>query len=492
MSKFHSTVSRRDFMKTLGIGAAGLGAVGAAAPILHDLDEIAASPKGVAEKRPWYVKEKEYLDTTTEIDWAKMERFEQGSYDNMMAHISLDEFQRRSKIRHENRIKWMKDNKSGCTRRDYALKVSGWLRPYSSNLGRDFLGEPREKLYGAPDQPEAPFGTYKQMITEAPAWNGTSDENARMMRAVCKFSGASTVGFGEVIEEKTRKLTWATQFGSRRPYVFENVEHAYETKDKLVIPTKCKYAILFVIQYDNSMVKLAPSKLTDAITGKAYDQADIVRYRLQAFLNSMGYECCGGGLLGLVARPAWGVIAGLGEYGRLHTLLTPEWGPGIRMSQVVYTDMPVTPTNPIDFGGNRFCYTCRRCSDGCPVDAIDKEKEPGFEITSANSTGGNPDHLDPKRFNGSPAYARWPFNHFACNSYWFDTDSSCSICNGVCVFVKERLASIHEFVKPIVASTTLLNSFFFNMDDAFGFGVSPEEASEEWWDKDHPIIGYNY
>ncbi|GAI88797.1 unnamed protein product, partial [marine sediment metagenome] len=40
MSKYHSTVSRRDFMKALGLGAAGLGAAGAAAPVFHDLDEV--------------------------------------------------------------------------------------------------------------------------------------------------------------------------------------------------------------------------------------------------------------------------------------------------------------------------------------------------------------------------------------------------------------------------------------------------------------------
>jgi len=50
MSKYHSTLSRREFLKALGIGGAGIAA--AIAPIaFSDLDEMMASP--LAEfKRP--------------------------------------------------------------------------------------------------------------------------------------------------------------------------------------------------------------------------------------------------------------------------------------------------------------------------------------------------------------------------------------------------------------------------------------------------------
>ena len=73
MQKFHSTVSRRDFMKFMGITAAGLGAAGLVAPVFHDLDEMAASTKGT-QRRPWYVKEREFYNPTTEIDWSVMKR----------------------------------------------------------------------------------------------------------------------------------------------------------------------------------------------------------------------------------------------------------------------------------------------------------------------------------------------------------------------------------------------------------------------------------
>jgi len=43
MSKFHSTITRRDFMKGLGLAGAGLGAAAATAPVFRDLDEIVSS-----------------------------------------------------------------------------------------------------------------------------------------------------------------------------------------------------------------------------------------------------------------------------------------------------------------------------------------------------------------------------------------------------------------------------------------------------------------
>lgn len=56
MHSFHSTVSRRDFMKTLGLASAGIGATAAISPVFHDMDEVIASPTA-GWKRAWFVKE---------------------------------------------------------------------------------------------------------------------------------------------------------------------------------------------------------------------------------------------------------------------------------------------------------------------------------------------------------------------------------------------------------------------------------------------------
>jgi hypothetical protein len=72
--KYHSTVSRRDFLKILGLGGLGLGASAVAAPVIHDLDELMASPQADF-KRPGWVKEVD--KPTVEIDWKMMQRFDE-------------------------------------------------------------------------------------------------------------------------------------------------------------------------------------------------------------------------------------------------------------------------------------------------------------------------------------------------------------------------------------------------------------------------------
>ena len=71
--KYHSTVSRRDFMKMLGVGAGavGLGAAGYASGF-KDIDEMISSP--LAERKlPFWVKEVD--EPTVKIDWDNMEIF---------------------------------------------------------------------------------------------------------------------------------------------------------------------------------------------------------------------------------------------------------------------------------------------------------------------------------------------------------------------------------------------------------------------------------
>ena len=57
MRGFHSTLSRRDFMKGLGLAGAGIGTVAAVAPAFHDLDELTS--KGTQTQLDWWVKERE-------------------------------------------------------------------------------------------------------------------------------------------------------------------------------------------------------------------------------------------------------------------------------------------------------------------------------------------------------------------------------------------------------------------------------------------------
>lgn len=65
------------------------------------------------------------------------------------------------------------------------------------------------------------------------------------------------------------------------------------------------------------------------------------------------------------------VAAGLGEFGYHSCLLTPEYGPRIRLNSVI-TDALLAPDEM--YHGSRLCTDCYKCVDDCPMNAISKTK----------------------------------------------------------------------------------------------------------------------
>jgi epoxyqueuosine reductase QueG len=72
-----------------------------------------------------------------------------------------------------------------------------------------------------------------------------------------------------------------------------------------------------------------------------------------------------GGTEGSVSHKAIAIMAGLGWQGKNLLLVTPQYGPRVRLSSVL-TDMPLTFDSPIK---NR-CGRCISCVEACPAGAI--------------------------------------------------------------------------------------------------------------------------
>ncbi len=70
-------------------------------------------------------------------------------------------------------------------------------------------------------------------------------------------------------------------------------------------------------------------------------------------------------LLGGLSHKAVARMAGIGWQGKSLLIVSPEFGPRIRLATVL-TDMPLTPDGPIK---NR-CGACTECTDACPAGAI--------------------------------------------------------------------------------------------------------------------------
>lgn len=70
-------------------------------------------------------------------------------------------------------------------------------------------------------------------------------------------------------------------------------------------------------------------------------------------------------LLGAVSHKAVARMAGIGWQGKSLLVVSPDFGPRMRLVTVL-TDMPLTPDSPIE----ALCGDCTECTDACPASAI--------------------------------------------------------------------------------------------------------------------------
>ncbi|AII60305.1 reductive dehalogenase [Dehalococcoides mccartyi] len=475
MSSFHSIVSRRDFMKALGLAGAGVGTTAAVAPVFRDLDEVISTSAESDYANPWWVKEVD--QPTTEIDWNILQRFQNGSYNNFTAHLTTEEVKAiQAKTKQEAIARMTSSSKPGQTLRDKAIKEGGWAgvwyRMAQPNLTKDLV-----EGWDTVPTPE---------MLGVPKWQGTPEEASNMITQALRFFGASSVSFAE-INENTRKMIWAQMpQGTYPDIIFEEAPKPSfnSASNKVIIPDTGIYAVVHTVRQSLDTSSRV-GYLSDGAAGQAYDNCDIAQWRLQAFLKVLGYFSVSQNLLGNGPIVGWGVMSGLGELGRLAHLITPGWGPMIRQSTMNIVNLPVAPKKPIDFGAKKFCITCKKCADLCPSGALSKETELTWDIVKPY------DSVKPNLFN-NPGLNNWPFDHFKCNRYWNESDTYCGVCQAVCVFSKDDASSVHEIVKATLAKTTMLNSFFVNMDKGFGYGLKPEDTIEEWWTNSFPVNGIHY
>ncbi|CAI83513.1 reductive dehalogenase [Dehalococcoides mccartyi] len=468
MRGFHSSVSRREFMKVLGLGTAGLGAIAASAPVFNDLDEIVSS--GGKWKRPWWVKEVD--NPTMEVDWslingsAPNENSEGLHHWQVMAkYLGQDEALRLLAQGQEDKINGILANRPGCTLRDCALNTGG--------------GKHGEITWEGPQTL-----TPEQM--GVPRWEGTPEENSRMLRSAMRHYGAGEFGVVEV-DQNIKKLLYLKD-GSRlfitpqgvqgydRPfhYEFKDIDEGYvdDANSAFVLPNKAKYLVTYTVEMPRELFRTSQSDLSNQGSSSRYRRQQEVINCTQGFLRSIGYRGYGTGPFpnGICPSPASATLSGLGEMDRKNQCTLPDLGVNVGLFKF-FTDLPLVVTKPIDAGIFRFCHTCKKCAETCPSQSIMYEDEPTWETPGNWATTGH------KAF----------FKHeVSCQTLRNSSGVACQTCMGVCVFNVNTAASVHEFVKTTIATTSIFNGFLWQADKFFGYGL---HDAEEWWDLDLPIYG---
>jgi reductive dehalogenase len=449
-------LTRRQFIKTVGMAGVTAGAAGSTA-LVAGSQMLGTPMSGGVYRRPWWVRQVEV--PTTGIDWDMMQRVD-AARNTLAGNPALGRFGSAEEndyletVRRENELSRLTNNETGFTLKDVALANA--FSGTRDVMPRTFLG-PRQ----AP-RPED-LGVDR--------WQGSPDENARLLKVAMQQMGAATVGIVE-LDERTRKLIYSVDNDGKR-LEFENVEHAYEDTEKRVIPFAARWVVVYAVQMSDIAIRRAPTKIAQMATTEAYQRGLMIQNNVQEFLRGLGYQGLGEAELnGLGIAPALAVLAGLGELSRLNRVVTPEFGPMVRIFKLI-TDLPLAPDKPIDAGIARFCRTCKKCAEACPPSALSFDTEPGWIPIGEWS---------------NPGHQAWFEDSVRCRRYWYEeAGSNCGICFSVCPFSKRNRSFMHDLVRMQIATFPELDELTRTMDDAFGYGVQKDPG--DWWDLDLPEYG---
>ena len=267
--------------------------------------------------------------------------------------------------------------------------------------------------------------------------------------------------------EQGKELQKTDQLPQDKNIVFEDVDIPEVTDTKFVIPRKMKWVVAIAIPMDIDLLSRTPTPLGDAATAMGYSHSAFVVSTLAEFIRGLGYEAipC---VNDTAQSIPFAVDAGLGELSRLNKLVTPEFGPAVRLCKVI-TDMPMAYDKPIDFGLVQFCKGCKKCAEACPSRALSFDDEPSFKTRGPWN---------------NPGHKAWFEDSYKCYEYWQKSGSACGVCFASCPYTKGDQAWIHEGVKATISMAPPTDGVFRIMDNALGYGK--QHTPEQWWTKDSP------
>lgn len=440
-------MNRRDFFK-FGAGGAGLAASG---QLVTGSGILPSTTTSYGYDHPWWVKE--INKPKMAIDDNVYSRFDsvKNVFGSQPKYFSMEKLRELRKRSQEKTQQYYRERRPGFRLQDRALGDAGWVISRLGGLNRGTRAWTSDSVR-TPEQ----RGVEK--------YEGSPEEAAQVVKSAARYFGAATVG----ITLLDRRHIHATE--RRRNIVFEGVEQPYEEGEKLVIPEKCQYAIALTVQMAPDAVACSPSGIGSAGSSLGYSRCEFLVAGLAHFIRGLGYIAIPS-VNDLGSSVAVAVDAGLGELGRTNRLITPEFGPMVRLCKVL-TDMPLAMDKPVDFGLLEFCRVCKRCAEECPSNCLSFEDEPSFEV---------------KGEWNNPGHQAWFEDSPQCLAYWSESTSGCSVCIAACPWTKKDKTMIHDIVKAASAKIPALDGFFTSMDTAFGYGK--QKSAQQWWYLNFPEYG---
>jgi ferredoxin len=179
------------------------------------------------------------------------------------------------------------------------------------------------------------------------------------------------------------------------------------------------WVIVLVLAHNYERLKQVPSDETNGVgvteIGDQYARGTRASFALANWIRTQGYNAHaypGPSADALLLIPP-AIDSGLGELGKHGSLISRQFGSGVRLAGVT-TDMPLVATAPDRFGADEFCATCQVCTNACPPGAM-------------------ADHKQMVR-----GVERWYVDFDKCIPYFAET-ASCGICFAACPWTRPNV-----------------------------------------------------
>jgi ferredoxin len=285
---------------------------------------------------------------------------------------------------------------------------------------------------------EAEFDFLEHQLTEVDGKTGSEsvisseEENASLIKRILRYLGSEVSGIALLDQS----------------YVYSHTGRGPDIHgEKIVLDHR--FAIVFAVEMDLAMVAAAPKAPVVVETGKKYVEAARIAIILASFIRHLGYPArahiAGSNYQAMLPPLGW--QAGLGEVGRIGTLITTKFGPRARLG-LVTTSLPLKPDKPRTIGIQDFCEKCRKCAAHCPAQAIPFGKK--------------------KEENG---VLKWVLNREECYRYWRKAGTDCAVCMYVCPYSKP-VNLFHDFIRRLASKSSVAQSLSVWGDDFF-YGRKP-------------------
>ena len=327
---------------------------------------------------------------------------------------------------------------AGYQKMDYALRNASWNLEWSAALGNSRSNFGLYAWEGLPEKIRH-FAETGGPVEKSPA------EMSAFVKNAARFFGADLVGIGKV------HPNWVYS----REYNLTNDEHY-----AIDIPDGCRNAVVMAIAMDYEAMRSAPSGIGGAATGLGYSKMAFAANLLASFIRGLGFRAIPSGNDTALSIPL-AMAAGLGESSRMGLLITPKFGPRVRLCKV-FTDLPLEVDHYRPFGVQEFCRTCKKCARNCPSHAISQKAMTAEGPSISNHSG----------------VSKWYVNPENCFSFWSANRMDCSVCIRVCPYNKPR-GILHDIVPAVSRRSATLNAFFIWLDDVLGYGQ--QKSGRDFW-----------